>query len=77
MQSFGRFKEREELKDLEQYALSLDQPIRIDGEGFFALSGHFSSRPELTCFELTYKFTQDEWKLISIHVFLEDRGKNR
>ncbi|MFW6140710.1 MAG: hypothetical protein ACOC5S_05085 [Acidobacteriota bacterium] len=75
LHTFRRFKEREELKDLEQYALSLDQPIRIDGKGFLALSGHFSSRPELTCFELTYKHTQNEWKLISIHVFLKDRDE--
>jgi len=70
-QAFGRFKARKELDELTQHPLILDHPVWIDEEGSLDLSGYFLTRPELTCFKLTYKYAQDEWKLISIRVFME------
>jgi hypothetical protein len=75
LQTFGRFKARKELDELKQYSPVLDHPVRIYEEGFLELNGHFPTQPELTYFDLTYKFTQGEWKLISIHVFMEDQAE--
>jgi len=74
LQTFGRFKEREDLKELEKFTPILEHPVWVDEVGELALSGYFSTKPKIMCFELTYKYTQNEWKLVSIHIFLEDQG---
>jgi hypothetical protein len=75
LQTFKRFKQREELNELEKHVPVLDHPIWINEAGELPLSGCFSTRPRNTCFEFIYKHAQEEWKLVSIHVFLEDRDE--
>jgi len=75
LQTFKRFKQREELNELEKHVPVLDHPIWINEAGELPLSGCFSTCPRNTCFEFIYKHAQEEWKLVSVHVFLEDRDE--
>lgn len=70
--AFGSFKEKKEVAELVQHGPMLDGPVRIDEQGLLELKGHYPTRPDLTCFELTYDYTQEAWKLMGIRVFMED-----
>lgn len=74
--AFKGFASIKELEQFQQHAPIFKEGICIDKDGMLEVSGHYPMQPQATAFRLSYIQEQNDWKLLGIHVVMQEMPSN-
>ena len=70
--AFNGFSRRSEMLGLDQLEPALEKEACLDSDGLLKLHGRYPTRPQETTFRLSYVYEQNAWKLLRIHVHMQE-----